>query len=376
MRKQKEVYLGDKIITTKKFKPLGSDGNPVDLEGALLEGVVVQKRGHFIGVDFGKEFPFTHLLDGTLTKPHGYAINKECYKVLESYSCDDRNKEVFVNVMREGKYLEAEKIPKQIADIQANMISRKNNIKDYNRSVAVEENRLLKDNVKLKELTERKDVTKIDVNKLEKQYDKLIKNSFIKEVTLYESEDAIKYILVTTEDLTFKDENKDLPEFNLGAYKIRIPLDSNRDVMAVNYKRHVQKKYFHPCISEGNLCLGPAMIDEVVRMRRKESYPALIHLLINFLREPSYNQPFLDARYFYCAQDVNIRPRNNDDWFNMDYWRSKASWDGKKYTEEGRDVFNKYTGRPRTSNTDSGQAEAVRTGGIAGLAAELSNSDF
>ena len=344
MRKNDPVYLGDKIVTNKHFKPIMADKEAFDLKEEFLDGVVVATRGDFFCVDFGKEFPFTHSLEKTLKGPTGYAVNRRDFKVVESYSTKDPKKSMFINVLRERQYTEAQKAPSEIEKIRQSAESKVGSIKQYVREIKNYESNLLKDNFKIKALEAKPGVSEISNNTIERQYEKLLSHKKIKTAEIIEKDNGNKYILVTTEDLTFHDEYRDIPDFVLGAYKMLIPINNGNGLKIVNYKKHVLKEYYHPCIVGSNICMGNMVGDEIHRFNVEDRYLDTIYLMLNFLEEPDYGTPHLCAIKFMCGQNVTINPRNQFNWFDMGYWKNKEVWDGNKYTTENKEAYKKHTG--------------------------------
>ena len=172
----------------------------------------------------------------------------------------------------------------------------------------------------------------------------MFKNSRIKEIEVL-SNNGETDILVTTNDLTYTNPSSNMEDFVLGAYKILLPLDIERVMQAINYKRHVNKfTYHHPCIKRSELCLGDAMINVLAKTRREGDIVNTIHLLINFLEKPDYGTPYCSETDFYCAQPVTIKPSDKYDWFKESYWNDKQLWDGSAFTTAQQLAIVKFSG--------------------------------
>jgi hypothetical protein len=334
MRKTDKIYLGDKVRTKKSFKPYISTDERFNPEGVLYDGVVVGKRGSFLLVDFEQKYPFTHYLGDLLTEPTGCAVEFKNLNIVKSFKSDDVNEIKFVGVIKQLNFEEFLKTPKEIRRTEDEINSQIGRIKSLLREVKEKEVVLEKDEFKLKELKTKKSIKNINESRIASQYKAMKKNKKIKSIEILGDED-LPNILLTTNDLMYRNANSNIPDYNLGAYKILIPLNVDESVLAINYKKHVNKfEFHHPCIKRAKMCLGTAMKEEVAKLRKTNNIINLAHLLINFLEEPNYGTPHLNEELFYCSQPVTIKPKTEMQWFDNIFWDEKEYWDGEKYTKE------------------------------------------
>jgi len=334
MKKKEKIYVGNKIKTNAKFKPINQDGTRLDLKGESFEGTVIGKRGKFIFIDFHQELPFTHYLNGLLSKPTGRALFSNETTPIDSCKSKDKQKQDFFNLMIEFRYKELEKIPGKIRSIEDTINNRIGNIKSLSRDIDFHEDEIQKEEFERKKLENKKMFISFNSDYIMKQYNKMKTNPKVDTIKILNINQDTN-VLLTTKNLTYKNPNSKIPNYNLGAYKILIPIDADKRLKIINFKKHVQKFYYHhPCINRGEVCLGNAMISEVTKLRNSGNIINLIHLLINFLEEPNYNDPHLSEELFYCNQKVTIKPKNEEDWFNEEYWDKFEKWDGAKYTKD------------------------------------------
>lgn len=341
MRKTETIYLGDKVKTKSTYKPLLKNDERFNPEGEIYEGIVVGKRGKYLMVDFHKKLPFTHYLGNMLQEPTGCGIEYKHLVVTETFKAENKEEQEFVGLMKELQFEEMNKLPTEIRQKEDNLRQHVSQIKNKLREVSDAERNVEREEFDLKSLKEKKVAASVDTDFIVKQYRQMKKNPKIKTIEILDTKGVVD-ILLTTKDLTYKNPRTVMPDYNLGAYKILIPMDINRGMQAINYKKHVKKfSYHHPCIHDSRLCLGNAVENEVYKLRNTNNIINLSHLLINFLEEPNYGGPHLSEELFYCNQPVTIRPRNKYDWFDMAYWNEKEVWDGAKYTADEKKIREK-----------------------------------
>ena len=329
------IHLGDRIITTKKF-PQGKD----------KKATLIYKTENSYGAKFDEPFKECHYLKinddtiGILQEKKGFFLEANQFKVTSTYKNNNKKKEKFVHFLKDKYYDQKSLIPTQIKEYQ-------DNIKYYGHEIENNRNYIknliknIKKRIKNIEKTKQNAKIKININNLEKEYDKLMKHKGIKEIILATNpNNKEKYIVVTTNDLIYHDSQTDRDRhqanFNLGAYKIFIPLNINLDIKTINYKRQLLRGgYFHPCIKErGIMCLGNQVKNEINSYRKNSQFMLLIFLLVNFLQEPDYHDPYIDAQLFIFAQPVTIKPKNIFNYLNHEYWRNYEKWDNDKYNSQ------------------------------------------
>lgn len=340
MRKTDKIYIGDKVKTKKTFRPLDKNKQRFDPKGAEYEGIVLDKRGSFLIVDFGEETPFTHYLSGMLTTPTGSAVEFKHLAVTETYKSDDEDEQAFVCMMREARVGKINELPREIRAKEEGLASLVGDIKSRNRDIASLEATLEKSEFELREMKDSTAVIDVDSGRIAKQYQSVLKSSKIKSIKIYDSKrnPGGRDIIVTTNDLSYRTENH-IGGYVLGAYKFLIPLDIGMNISAVNYTKHVRRfELSHPCVHNGSICMGSAVEEEVYKLRRAGDIVNLIYILINFLEEPQYGEPHIDDVRFYPRQDVTMKIDDEHDWFSRDVWGVKEAWDGEKYDKEVRDI--------------------------------------
>lgn len=337
-KKEKEIFLGDIVKTNKSFKPEDENGNLVPVTEPL-EGTVVTRRANGVGVDFGTVFPFTHSLDGVLPEPTGIFVLADWVDLVETFSHKDKDLAMFVNLSKERAFRELYEIPREISKLVKQADDKKGKVNSLFRDIKNLESEIRKSSFEIDKLSERRGSVDVSVDSMARQYSKLIAHKDIAEIEFRKDDSGIQNMIVTTKDLTYKDSRGETtPPFNLGAYKIKIPINlehpgDKRSLSIINYKKHVQKKKFHPCVNGfDGACLGDSVGNEVNKYIQVGQYPQLIYLLLGFLKEPNYGGPHISAELFSAALPVTIRPRNPLNWFSKDYWNEKETWDGEEFT--------------------------------------------
>lgn len=326
-------YMGDNIITTKKFK-----------YGAGKKGILRIIRGDSFGIQFtealkknaNEKIGGSHDLDQILKENTGYFLHHNEFKITNTYTNANKNKELFVKMLQQKYYSDLANVPVKIKQIENNVTSKHRNIKDKHAMIKIQEEevvKLLKTISKLKESPEKK----VSITSFEKRFNKLKSHKLIKNIKLIEN-----FIIITTEDLIY--HGQDIKDFNLGAFKIFL----NREHLStipktINYKRQMLKgKYFHPCIEDGGqMCLGDQLRNEIEKLGEEGEIAALIFLLINFLQEPNYRDPYIRAHIFSLAQKVTLKPTNVLDYLSSNYWYENEIWDEIKFQEEKKKLINR-----------------------------------
>ncbi len=328
--KKAVIHLGDKIITTKKFP-----------KGEGKKGIIIHKEQDAYGIKFNESFEDCHYLDGILEERKGYYLETNQFKIISSYKCNDKRKENFIHLLKDQSYYEKSLTPLKIDREKNNKEWKRNEIKTLYRSIQNYEKEMImhEENIKKIKKEWKKD---ININNFEKEYDRLKKHKLIKNILVEESPTTkIKFIIVTTNNLTYRDnrnkaDSNYYKNFNLGAYKIFIPMNVNNAIKIINYKRQLYKgTYFHPCIRDGGMiCFGEQVKEELNAYRKNGQYTPLIFLIINFLKEPNYRDPYIHAKIFDLAQDVTIKPKDVFNYLSHTYWRTYQKWDNDSFNAQ------------------------------------------
>jgi hypothetical protein len=167
---------------------------------------------------------------------------------------------------------------------------------------------------------------KIDLRSVKDQYQRILNHDKVESIEYYQN-----YIIITTKDILFNDEGRGIKDFNIGAFKIKF--NENFNFFAVNYKMHLMKIFFHPCIRFGNdVCLGSSVAYEIEKHKENFDFDLLIYTLINFIEEPNYGKPFMKIENLIkFMQPVTMKPNTPLEWFNQSYWNENEKWDEKLY---------------------------------------------
>ena len=326
---KKTIHLGDKIITTKKFP-----------YGAGKKATIIRQRDESYGAEFDEPIEMiddilrgSHYLDNTLIEKKGYYLEPTEFKIIESYSNKNKNKEEYIHLLKKEYYIQKGLIPQHIKSYEANIEYNKHDIQNSQKNIKRYEK-----NIKTtkKDIEKTKEIKELNISNLENEFDKLIKHKLIKDITI-DINNEIQYIIVTTNDLTYHNP-KTIPDFVLGAYKIFIPLNSDT-IRIINYKKQMmQGAYFHPCIERDRTCFGARIKDEVTQYKQRKQYTLLIFLIINFLCEPNEDGPYIPAKTFSLAQPVTIKPKNIFNYLSNAYWDENEKWDDNKYQSQRKEI--------------------------------------
>jgi len=338
MRKNTKVYVGDRIVTNKNFKPFMSNKDLFDVEDNKYKGTIIEIRDSMLNIAFDDEHPFCHTLENRTDRMNGYSLLFKESDLDSSVDLSDEKKRAFVGLIRELAFKKISELPIKIRSKEDSLRSLVSTARSLAADLSRKELQIEGDNHKLADLIKSKRGLTVNVDELVSKYDKFMSNKKIASVDPIES-DGYKSVLITTNDLVYHREGSSLGDFTLGAYKILIPLDSGQRVRAINYKRHKDRfKYHHPCINNSTLCLGESVGDEVMKLRNEGNIIGLAYLLIIFLEKPDYGNPYIQEEEFFCAQTVTIKPENEIDWFSNIYWDENEKWDGRKFAEDFKNL--------------------------------------
>ena len=327
MIKIEKPQLGDIIITTDKFCPIDKNKKQIG-PFPNLRGIIILQFADIFGIKFEKETEWTHDLGEILLTKTGHFLAKEDFKIIDKYKEKNKEKAEFIKAIKKSYYQKLAKIPSNLKNLELEIKYKKEDIASNKRSIIKYKHQII-DKGKQIDILKKKAEIPFDISIFEKQFDRLKKSSKIKDIKITEN-----YIVITTNDLTYKKTFRIPSDFILGAYKIFIPSNSDISIKAINYKKHFKREYFHPCITITNgICMGEEIRKEIEELRRKNQIDLIIFLLINFIEEPNYNSPYIDDLSFMCAQDITIKPKNIEEWLDISYWHNNEKWDDDLYTK-------------------------------------------
>jgi hypothetical protein len=344
MIKSQQPQVGDRIVTTKKFCPINKDKKKL---GPFpdLKGIVIFQIGNAYGIQFEKQEEWTHDLEKIIVTKTGAFLGRDDFKILDSYSSKDKNKTAFVKTINQASFNELIRIPQELDELKNNIKYKQDEIKSYKRNIESYFKQIATTGKQINTL-KKKAQLRPEYSTFELQFDKLKKSSKIKDIKVLD-----RYIIITTNDLTYKKTSRIPSDFVIGAFKIFIPISIDNEVKIINYKRHLFRTHFHPCIRRGGeVCTGEEVRNEINELRKKNQIDLLTFLMISFIEKPDYGTPFIDDLSMMCAQDVTIKPKNEMDWLNSSYWNEHEKWDDTKYNEERAALSNQMNNPPRSQS--------------------------
>lgn len=361
---KKKITIGDKIQTNKKFKPLNRNDEAIEIPEEGLPGVVIGSHCSFYIVEFEQPYDFTHyLLDKGAAEPKHAYLKGEWMDVKESLKIEDVGVSTqFIELMIAEKYKMLSQDNSIIKSKESEIESVKSSMRSYQRDMDSYGKNLIIKELELRTIIDRNKFSKVSPESIIKQCKKVIDSEKIKDIVV-EGDEGDRRLLITTEDLYFVDKRMDLPTFKLGAFKIRIPLETDGYLVIANYKKQYRKyQYHHPCISSTmKPCFGDMLKDTVHDLRNKHAYIPLIGILLDFLEEPNYGSPHIDAKSFSGAQKVTIAPRDSKNWFNENYRGERESFDEDKFTEYIKEILPNFTGKELTEEQKKEKEEKFKT---------------
>lgn len=344
---KRKITVGDKIVTNKNFKPIGLDGELLKIEEKIQGEIFGKVNQEEIGdenlfiVKFNKEYEFTHFLDNQIMDEPVYAyLSKKEFDIKEKVNIDEEIIPLYeaTIALKDFNSSPIESLINHVRDIELNIKSEARTIKDLR-------DNLRSKNLDLKNAIVNKKFLNSDNETIIKRCKKITNHNKIKSFELTND----RSLIVTTEDLYFRCLDRDLPTFNLGGYKILIPagITSRENIKIANYKRHYKMgSYHHPCInSELRVCLGDELSQTIDRLIVQKNIFQIIGMLIDFLQEPDYGSPYVDARIFYTHQPRTTRPRDQLNWFSSSYLRGNEDWDIELESRKSNFIQHKFSGQ-------------------------------
>jgi hypothetical protein len=231
--------------------------------------------------------------------------------------------------INEKKYLED-----NVKNIKRNLIGYKDSIEYYKKEIIKQTEILIEKEEELKN-------TKIVIKKnwFKDALYNLNHNPKVNKVIIENNA-----LIIKTNDLVYRHKNKDIPNYNLGAYYILF--DNYKNILIVNYKKYNRFNnctYFHPNIrSNFNCCMGEVVKRNVHQYLESGDFDLAVNLIILFLEEPNYGTPYVRAEIFACSQPVTLK----DDYkilFEPSSWQ-KENWDQEKFKADFKVFMEKVTG--------------------------------
>ena len=315
--KLKKIIIPSRIITNKK-STIGADQ-----KGIIYSNYEELKDIYQIFLDEPNEN--AHTFKGIINSKRGIFLKQSEFDVVPIEKPMDR-----FNLMQEYKFINNIIIngKKKTEALEYAIKSHKENLKYYQKELKNRGKMLKQDIVKLKNFKESLDGKP---ESFDNQYEKIIKHPKIDNIQIVDN-----YIIVTTKDLTYHDGK--IPDFILGAYHIFIPFNaiSKNEIKIINYKRQYNLGHlFHPCVKEeGVVCTGDQLAYEINNFLKENQIAFLVFDYINFLENPNYGSPYIQANKFRASQDVSFKPKNILDYLKQSEWQAHEKWDNKKYYKD------------------------------------------
>lgn len=312
-----------------------------------LHGVVFRVEGDYVCVNLGKEFPFSHpIYPVDLIFPEKKTFLYFKQDSLGGIKSGDGGSDSAVAqfiAANSGQSLDA--VCESVSPLKSDIETRERIIKDYNRMINSERERIisLRKQLEVKVESIREQLDGGEISGEPDQVTSIMRNPHVKDVSVINlnGEDVL---CVTTHDLEYTDK-KNHPvgrhplaksikglKFNIGGYKFI--LSPSGSVRATNYTKFIGSNQKHPCVNGSfGVCTGTAFGNALSMAIKKGDYASAVHFMIDFLMAPETNSPYIDAANFLLAQDLNIKAKSELDWFNPSFYRN-AKFDTKKYKEE------------------------------------------
>lgn len=321
--KKNVILIGDKIITTKTAEC-----------GEKKIGTIIcnhPDNDAIFGIKFDFEDALFHKLqyekdsDGILNKNQGLWLEAKDFKVI---ALPDENKRQFNHLMMKGYIRTLELNPKEIERSKSIIESCKNSIKEKEKYIE-EHKKEIEKHKKSIEILEKQ--PNHEAENYFKWYEKLKKHPDINDIMIEKD-----HIIIKTNDLIYHHRDDTVADFNLGAFYIFIPENLSLEIKAINYKRQYNRgKLFHSCVKEGGIiCMGDNVRKDINKYRKENQILFLIYLLINFLKEPNYEGPYLEAEKIRCMQKVTYKPKDIFDYLDYHKVSDNESWDEKQFYKD------------------------------------------
>lgn len=348
--KKTVILIGDKIITNKTAEC-----------GEGKEGKIICQHydnDSIYGIKFDFKDSSFHKLQyekkdkGILNENEGLWLEKNDFKVIP---ISDENKRQFNSFMMTNFLKTIEKIPEEIKRSKNIIESQERSIKEREEYNKTSENEIEKYKKIIEELKNEKNP---NPENYFQWYEKLKKHPDIKDIIIKDN-----YIIIQTNDLIYHHQNDLIEDFDLGAYYIFIPNDINSEIRAINYKRQYYKgNNFHPCIKyNGVICMGDNVRADISKYRKENQLLFLVYLLINFLKEPNYNRPYLTAEKFRCSQNVTYKPINIFDYLSDPNWKSFEKFNEKKFYKSMIEFYEKDIIRFKEKNINLNYIDQIES---------------
>lgn len=326
----KEELVGDRTSDNYEFLIKEFEKINTEIKRGSLIGRVVCIEGDYLTLDLKQEFSFTLPLNEVVNyKKTFFFCPKDNVCPLKSEKVEDTKEPVFEFMIKN----ELESLQETCETIQR----RSNEISDHNQRIknCIIDIDSYKTNVRQKMMLNQNELIQVkktiernDDEKIETYYNSIMKNPSVKSLDIIQYDNK-SCLLVTTNDLEYTSKNYDL-KFVIGAYKILF--NGINKPIACNYtKNYANGQDHHPCVSGSfSICTGSAFGDALDQAIKNRDYANAIHMLIDFLKEPDYGNPFVEDKLLIDMQPIDKQPASEDKWFSRDFWRS-LKWDTDKY---------------------------------------------
>lgn len=315
--KEKEDY-------DKKLKKLTDLNN--EIKKGDLTGFVYRQDGGVVMVDLKREYSFTSSVPPINLifpdrKTFFYFEEKNLGGILNDE--EDVNKDLadFAKLVKSNVYEEVEKSCEAINNSIQRISTIDRDISSYKQSI---DNYVFEKIKVCSDVEERKASMLEKLNKQEKEsdnvenyYNSIFKNKNVKKIECIEHRGELA-LLVETNDLEYTDKithnivdvSFNGLKMNIGSYVILFT--KNGTIHAANKTKFVGQGTHHPCVdASSNVCAGSAFGDAIRRAITSKDYASAIHMTIDFLKEPNYGGPHLDAGHFYFAQERKSNFKTN-----------------------------------------------------------------
>lgn len=362
----KVIVLTSSRVYFKKESLVDQQGNPLpDEKIAMIKGLVKEKqasikKGECIGtvVDIQGEIATIYLTEEKnfavrmyLQKDKRFIIAK-ISELGVLYTGEDIQVDNFTQFMTDANMKSLNEYESEYSRILSSIDNAKQTIDRLIRDIESYKKSEFKDRSKL-EIIENdvKDfLTKdIDTDEYNSYYKGILKNSNIESLEVVD-DGSEKKLLVTTKPLKYVNSRKTVEgkplELTFGAYKILV--DKRGGVKVANFTHHYNKGARHHCCvnAEFGVCMGGNVSNAIRKSAEGKDYASIIHLMIDFLKEPDYGQPYIQDVDLVGMQEITAKAESWKDYFSSSFYQ-KNNWDSEKYKEEQ----NKFREKTMTNNT-------------------------
>lgn len=297
-----------------------------EIKKGKLIGTVILIEEDIVTLDLDKKYDFTISLNEFIDKNTYISIEKD---KLIPFKQDKKENDKIVGFLSKSNNNSIVNITGSLRNLHSSVVYNEKDIRDFLESIKNRRKKVSSDKLLIE--SKKKELEKI-IN-CEKEFEnyvkKIYKNKLVDKIEYYNDsvfEARQEGLVVTTKKLKYNGEIK-IP---LGIYKIFL---NNSSIKAVNVSRNFKNgQYHHPCVTEnGSFCFGNELGDSIKTMLSSQDFASAIHITINFLQEPNYQNPYIPANVFNLAQDIKLEEDvTNNKWFDYNFWQS-LSFDLEKF---------------------------------------------